>query len=157
MNARKIVMRILSISFTMLVILLVVLLLLKVGSKAYDLGYRVFTESPVDEGEGRDVVVQVKESMSASDMGDLLERKGLVRDGSLFAIQLKLSAYKDKIHSGVYYLNTSMTAEEMMQAMSVVSEPETQDSHREQVTESEVSTDTITPSTEGSDSEQTLE
>ena len=64
--------------------------------------------------------------MSGSDIGSMLEDKGLIRDGKLFAVQLKLSAYSKKIKPGVYTLNTSMTAKEMMEVMSPVPEKDTE-------------------------------
>ena len=64
--------------------------------------------------------------MSGSDIGSMLEEKGLIRDARLFAVQLKLSAYSKKIKPGIYTLNTSMTAKEMMEAMSPVSEKDTE-------------------------------
>lgn len=47
-----------------------------------------------------------------------LEDKGLVRDHNLFYLQLKLSAYSGHIKPGIYTLNTSMTAKDMMVIMS---------------------------------------
>ena len=41
----------------------------------------------------RDVLVQVEKGISAEELGQLLEDKGLVRDHNLFYLQLKLSAY----------------------------------------------------------------
>ena len=109
MSASKIVMKIVRISFSVLVVVLVIFVLFKAGSYAYDFGYRVYTEQPV-----------------SSDIGSMLEEKGLIRDARLFAVQLKLSAYSKKIKPGIYTLNTSMTAKEMMEAMSPVSEKDTE-------------------------------
>ncbi|MDE7062435.1 MAG: endolytic transglycosylase MltG, partial [Lachnospiraceae bacterium] len=83
-------------------------------------GYRVYMEDPVSQEPGRDVVVQVDKNMSSSALGSMLEDKGLVRDGTLFMIQLKLSAYSDKIMPGIYTLNTSMTPREMIEIMAPV-------------------------------------
>ena len=83
----------------------------------YDYGYRFFTESPVDEPPGEDVLVEVEDT-SALQLGQQLEEKGLVRDGKLFVMQLELSAYRKSIKQGIYTLNTSMTAKEMMIVMS---------------------------------------
>ena len=56
--------------------------------------------------------------MGAKELGDLLEKKGLIRDAELFFVQLKLSSYSGKMKEGTYTLSTSMTAYEMMQIMS---------------------------------------
>lgn len=122
MSARKVVMRVVSISFSILVIVLIIFALARLGNYAYQFGYRVFTEEPVGTGEGEDVIVRIEKDMDAADIGILLEEKGLIRDGALFFAQLKLSSYNNKLKPGIYTLNTSMTAREMMQVMSPAEE-----------------------------------
>ena len=118
----KIVFRFVSISFSVLIFLLIVIGLIKAGTYCYDFGYRIFTEGAVEAAPGRDVVVQITEDMSGLDIGGELEEKGLINDKLLFFVQLKLSAYADDINSGVYKLNTSMEPREMMEAMSLEKE-----------------------------------
>ena len=117
MSTSKIVMRIVSVSFSILVVVLVLVGFAKLGNFAFDFGYRVFTEQPVSKAPGKDVIVQVESGMSDSQLGQLLEDKGLISDKTLFVAQLKLSAYEKKIKPGIYTLNTSKTAKEMMQIM----------------------------------------
>ena len=64
------------------------------------------------------MIISLSEDTSARELGKTLEEKGLVRDGNLFFLQLKLSAYSKRILPGVYTLNTSMTAKDMMVVMS---------------------------------------
>ena len=111
MKWNKVVFKFVSISFSILVALLVVVGLIELGSYCYDFGYRVFTESPVDEAPGRDVNVSVTADMSERDIGKMLKEEGLVEDANLFYAQLKLSAYSGKLKPGVYTLNTSMTGD----------------------------------------------
>lgn len=85
---------------------------------AYDFGYRVFTEAPISPAPGRDVTVSYTEGKSFKDLAKNLEEKGLVRDYKLAMVQMYVSAYKNTIKPGAYTLNTSMTTEEMMKAMS---------------------------------------
>lgn len=122
MSANKIVMKIVSISFSVLVVVLIIFALVKVGTSAYDFGYRIFTEEPMSATPGKDVVVQVEDGMSSSDIASLLQDKNLIRDSKVFLVQLKLSAYANKIKPGIYTLNTSMTAKELMQAMATTEE-----------------------------------
>lgn len=84
---------------------------------AYDYGYRIFTEPAVSSGEGRTITVSITEDMSPADIGELFENKGLVRDGRLFMLQYYLSEFQEDVEPGIYDLSTSMTAEEMMEAM----------------------------------------
>ncbi|MCI8635276.1 MAG: endolytic transglycosylase MltG [Eubacterium sp.] len=119
MSARKVVMKIVSISFSILILILLVFVLYRGGQMAYKFGYRVFTEKAVNlPDEGKDKVVTVSSGMGAKELGELLKKKGLIRDANLFVLQLKLSAYAKKIKEGTYTLSTSMTAQEMMQIMS---------------------------------------
>ena len=118
MNKNKLVLRFVSISFSVLVILLVLIGFVKVGTYCYDFGYRIFTEEAIDEEPGRDVVIQITDDMSGMDIAKELENKGLIQDARLFYVQLKVSAYSKKINPGVYTLNTSMQARDMMVVMS---------------------------------------
>lgn len=127
MNLNKIVFKFVSISFSILVALLVIVGLVKLGTFCYDFGYRVFTEAPVDEKPGKDVIVQITADMSDREIGAELEEKGLVRDKNLFFAQLKLSAYSGKLLPGIYTLNTSMDAKEMMAVMGTEPPEDTED------------------------------
>ena len=100
----------------------VVYLLYRGAVICYDYGYRIFTEPAISSGEGRTVTVAVTEEMSASDIGTLLENKGLIRDKYLFVLQYYLSEYRKDVKPGVFELSTSMTAEDMMKVMASAAE-----------------------------------
>ena len=124
MNLNKIILNFVSISFSILILLLVAIGLVELGHFCYEFGYRVFTEEPVASAPGTDVTVQVTSDMSEREIGEMLEEEGLVRDDLLFYAQLKLSAYSKKLQPGVYTLNTSMTGKDMMAIMAAVPEEE---------------------------------
>ena len=109
--------KIIKLIFTLLIIIIFAYIGVFLVTLAYEFGYRIFTESAVEEAPGRDVLVQIKDDMSDFDIGDEFAEKGLVRDSWLFAMQIKLSAYQGKLESGVYTLNTSMTPKEMIVAI----------------------------------------
>lgn len=111
----KVVLRMLSISITVLLGVLVVFGLYRIGIQCYDFGYRVYTEPAVSESDHTDVLVQITEDMDAKALADLLEEKHLVRDSRLFFLQEKLSGYKPV--PGVYTLSPSMTPAELMAGM----------------------------------------
>ena len=79
------------------------------ASTCYDYGYRIFTEPAVSAGEGRKITVTLTSDMSATEIGTMMQEKGLTRDG--------LSEYKKDWKPGTYELSTAMTAEEMMEVM----------------------------------------
>lgn len=125
MENSKVVLSVLTSVLSLLMIVLILFLFLRVGNAAYDLGYRVFTEPALEEAPGQDVMVELEEDMTVLELGSFLEEKRLVKNGLLFAIQLQISDYKDKIKAGTYTLNTSQTAKEMMQAMAEEENEET--------------------------------
>ncbi len=117
MGNSKLVLNILNGALSILLVILLVFVILKAGDVAYDLGYRVFTEPAMEKAPGRDIAVQVTKGMSAMELGTMLERKKLVDNGLLFAIQLQVSECGDKLAPGIYTLNTSQTAKEMIQIL----------------------------------------
>ena len=108
MDINKALFKFIKIGFTIMIILFVLLATVYLSRTGYDYGYRLFTET----------AVEIKQETSNWQVGKLLEQKGLVRDGKLFYLQLKTSAYSKSIKPGVYTLNTSMTPKEMMIVMS---------------------------------------
>ena len=106
------------------VTLAIVILIYNLGLKAYDFGFRIFAEEPVELGTGRMVSVSIVEGKSVSEIGDILEEKGLIRDAKLFYFQEMFSEYKGELKPGVYELSTGMTPYEMMEIMSASDEEE---------------------------------
>ena len=110
--------------FKIAVTLAVVILIYNLGLKAYDFGYRIFAEEPIELGTGRTMSVSIVEGKSVSEIGDILEEKGLIRDAKLFYFQEMFSEYKGELKPGVYELSTGMTPYEMMEIMSASDEEE---------------------------------
>ena len=92
MNINKALFSFIKIAFLVMVLLLIVYATIHLSKTGYEYGYRLFTETAVDEAPGEDVLVQVKPDMSNRQIAQMLEEKGLVRDSKLFYLQLKLSA-----------------------------------------------------------------
>lgn len=95
------------------VLAIMILVISKTGQKAYEFGFRIFTEEAMSPAPGRDIAVTIVSGDTTMDVGKMLEEKGLIRDSKLFYIQKKCSVYDDDIKPGFYTLNTSMTAEDM--------------------------------------------
>lgn len=117
MGGKQIVGTIVGTVMKVVIAALVLMFLYRYSIMAYDYGYRIFGEEPMDAEPGREVTVTVTESDSTEDIGALLEQKGLIRDAKLFVIQEKLSGSKTGIAAGSYELNTAMTVEEMLEIM----------------------------------------
>ena len=124
MNSKEVVISVFSTVFKIVLAIIIVMLVYKWSLLAYDYGQRVFNEPPMSAGSGRTVTIVVSEGDSAKEIGEKLEKNGLIRDAMLFRIQEMLSAYKDELQPGTYELNTSMTTEEIMEIMAMQVEEE---------------------------------
>lgn len=99
------------------VLIIAIVLIIGAAKKAYEFGYRIFTEQPMSAEPGRDVTLNVTSGQGESDIATMLEEKGLIRDALLFRIQKKLSSYSGDIKPGTYTLNTCMNTEEMLEIL----------------------------------------
>lgn len=117
MKPGSIVIAVLGVISRVVIVVLAAFFIYKGALACYDYGYRIFTEPAVSPGEGKTITVAITEDMTPSQIGELFENKGLVKDGRLFMFQYYLSEFKDDVKPGVFELSTSMTAEEMMEAM----------------------------------------
>lgn len=126
MKAKNVIVAVYGAIFRVVVAVLVAYVIYRGAEICYDYGYRIFTEPAVSAGEGRTVTVAITEDMSPADIGRLFESRGLVRDGRLFMIQYYLSEFRKDVGPGIFELSTSMTAEEMMEAM-VIPKEETEE------------------------------
>ena len=134
-----------SISLRVIVIALLAIVFVFAVVKAYDFGYSIFTVKSTEEGEGVDVLVSITEDMSTSDIADLLVKKKLIDDASIFKIQVMLfTSEKYVILPGTYKLNTKMSPQDMIQAMVGVKETEPPESEHLWPTEPESSTEEST-------------
>ena len=116
-KVKNVIMTFLGMLVRLLLILLALYYIYQGALKAYDFGYRIFTEGPVSSGVGVDVEVTIPEGSGAMDIGEILEDRGLIRDHRLFFLQEILSKYHGKVKPGKYTLSTAMTAEEMLAVM----------------------------------------
>lgn len=111
--------------FRIAAIVIVIFAIYRGAEICYDYGFRVFTEPAMTTQEGgRDVTVTVTSDMSAKDIGELFESRGLIRDAKLFVLQYYLSEHLADVRPGVFELNTSMTVEDMMAVMAEGAEDE---------------------------------
>lgn len=105
------------------VLVFIVSFVFRTATAAYEYGFRVFAEEPMEAGEGRTISVSISGGDSAKEVGEMLQERGLIRDANLFRIQELLSEHHGKIQPGIYDLSTSMTAQDMLAVIAV--EPET--------------------------------
>ncbi len=114
---KKILIKVGTILVKVAVMVFAVFMLYKFSLFAYDYGFRIFADTPIDREPGIDVNVAIVEGKTVKQIGKLLEEKGLIRDGRLFVLQETFSEYSGRLNPGVYTLNTSQTPYEMMAIM----------------------------------------
>lgn len=125
MEANKISMKIIRISLKVIVAAVLAMVLYKGTTMAYSYGYAIFNDVPMEEKPGREVSITIDKDTSAREIGNILESQGLVENGFVFFIQTKMVEKGKDIKPGRYELNTSMTAEEMIQVMAAGEKDET--------------------------------
>ena len=114
-----------SISLRVIVIALLAIVFVYAVIRAYDFGYSIFAVKSTEEGEGVEVLVSITEDMTTADIADLLVKKKLIDDPSIFKIQVMLfTSDTYVILPGTYKLNTKMSPQDMIQAMVGVKETE---------------------------------
>lgn len=116
MNVNKVVLTIFSMAVRCIVLMAIIFLLVNGGKKAYAFGEAVFKDEPMTgEENAREITVTIPDGASAKEIGEILERKNLIRDSLVFYVQSFCVEEGSKLKGGRYDLNTSMTAEEMME------------------------------------------
>lgn len=117
MDSKEMIISVFSTVFKIVFLVVVGMLVFKWSVIVYEYGTRVFNEPPMAQGQGRSIVVVVNEGDTVEEIGLMLEKRGLIRDATLFRIQEMVSAYKGKLQAGTYELRTSMTTDEMLRIM----------------------------------------
>lgn len=118
MSAKKVVGAFLGMVFRLAVTICVLYAIYELAIGAYNFGYRVFADIPAALSPGTDIQVTITETMDSKKIAKNFEEIGLVEDWKLFWTQIQFSEYKDDIRPGVYILNNSMKAEEMLEIIS---------------------------------------
>lgn len=118
MKTKNLMLAVFGAILKLVVAVAVVFVIYRGAAICYDYGYRIFTEPAMTTEEtSRTIQVTVTEDMSVMDIGELMQNKGLSRDGKLFALQYLLSEYREDVRPGTYEVNTAMTSEQIMAAM----------------------------------------
>lgn len=122
MNVKYVIGSIVEMVIKIAVFIFIAMFVVRTATAAYDYGFRVFAEKPIDVGEGRTISVSIGNADSAKEVGEMLQQRGLIRDANLFRIQELLSENHGMIQPGIYDLSTAMTAQEMLAV--IAAEPE---------------------------------
>lgn len=119
MDSKKLATTALSVTTRTFLFVLILLVLYFVGSKAFAFGSAIFYETGMTTEENAvDVTVTIPTGASLSNIGSILEKKGLIDSSRVFYVQALLSDYKDLMEAGTYTLSTDMTPTQIMSAIS---------------------------------------
>ncbi|MBE5882505.1 MAG: endolytic transglycosylase MltG [Lachnospiraceae bacterium] len=135
MSIKQVLIAILNMFFRLSISCIVVLLIYRAAMYSYHFGYMVFSDAAMEISPGRDVSITVETDDEILDIGETLERRGLISDAKIFLVQAYLLEYNDKLLPGVYTLNTSMKSEEMLEIMAAMAEEGTDGESEEEETE----------------------
>lgn len=127
MEAKQIIGAIISTIIRASLAIVVIYFIYHVGIESYNFGYRVFADVAMEISPGRDKDISIVEGKSTMEIGEILEDAGLIKDAKIFFVQEFLSEYHGDLEPGIYTLNTSMTATEMMEIMAGKNEEETEE------------------------------
>ena len=102
----------------LIAMVVIVILLVRGAAKAYDFGHAVFMdESMTSKEDAREVTITIAEGDSVLDIGNMLERRGLIQDAYVFLAQSYCYEAGRKLVPGSYDLTTDMNAKEIMNAI----------------------------------------
>ena len=127
MNVKYVIGSIVEMVIKIVVFIFIAMFVVRTATAAYDYGFRVFAEKPIDVGEGRTISVSIGNADSAKEVGEMLQQRGLIRDANLFRIQELLSENHGMIQPGIYDLSTAMTAQEMLAVIAAKPEEESKE------------------------------
>lgn len=99
-------------------VLFIIFGLYQFGQYAFDFGHQLYSGQGLSAPPGKDVAVVVQDGATVSQIADMLERQGLIKDALVFRVQEKLSKYAGQIQAGSYVLNSSMSGEELLAVLS---------------------------------------
>lgn len=124
MSVKKVVGALFNMVFRLGLMVFILYYIYQAAIGAYNFGYRVFADIPYAFSPGTDIEVTITESMDSKEIAQKFEEVGLIEDWKLFWVQTQFSEYKETIQPGIYVLNNSMKAEEMLAIIGAHSEEE---------------------------------
>lgn len=108
----KISMFVISTSGKLIFYGLAAVLLIMGAKKGYSFGHSIFYAPAMEEEPGTIKTVVLDGDESLMEVGSILERAGLIRDDTAFAIQAK--CYDYEVKPGTYELSTAKSSKELI-------------------------------------------
>lgn len=98
----------------LLVNIIILFLIVRVFSIAFNFSYDVFADSAKNPGSLDYVVVEIPPDSSTSEIATILYDEGLIANKYVMMAKIKIGEYGNDIKSGKYGLSSSMTYDEIL-------------------------------------------
>lgn len=113
--------------FSLFVNVLIVFLIVKLFSYAFNFAYGVFGDVAYHPGSQNYIGVDIPADSTIMEIGSALEDAEIIEDKYVFYAKVKIKKYGDKITSGKYHLSASMTYDEILQIICNIDTSEDED------------------------------
>lgn len=100
---------------SLLINVLIVFMIIKVFSYAFNFTYSVFGDVCKTPGDTEYVVVEIPADSSILEIGQALEDGGVINDKYVFFAKVKVKGYGDQIKTGKFGLSASMNYDEILE------------------------------------------
>ena len=118
METANVIKTVITISYKMIILALIVMLVYYAGGAAFRFGVAVFNESSMDDPSmARDKTVTIPDNPSIDEIAAILDKAELVDGKLLFKVQAMLSDYSKYFVGGTFELNAGMTPTQIMAAI----------------------------------------
>jgi cell division protein YceG involved in septum cleavage len=101
-------------AFSLLINIIILFLVVKLFTFAFNFSYSVFGDVRFDPGSTTYKVVEIPVDASTLEIGAALEDAGIIEDKYVFWVRVKIKGYGSKIYSGKYGLSASMNVDEIL-------------------------------------------
>jgi cell division protein YceG involved in septum cleavage len=101
-------------AFSLLVNIIIVFLVVKLFTLAFNFSYSVFGDVSYQPGSTTYKVVEIPADASTLEIGAALEDAGIIESKYVFWMRVKVKGYGNQIQSGQYGLSASMNVDEIL-------------------------------------------
>jgi len=106
-----------SLALNVAIYAVIIILAFRLITYSYDFSYEVFGNTAVATESEELIPVQIPDGASTEEVGELLQKKGLIKNSKAFVFHVAISQYNGLIQPGNYELSPSMTVDEMLAIM----------------------------------------
>lgn len=101
-------------TWTLLINVLIVYIVIKLFSYSFNFAYSVFADVACDPSSKEYIVIEIPADSSSLDIGKTLEDRGIIENKYVFMAKVRIKKYGNLITPGKYGLSASMTYDEII-------------------------------------------